>query len=220
MKGAIDGGEGNNQQARFTCNRRAATSPDAAARSKPPRHQEMRDGRARPPGASWFEDGNGECAAPAPPARPAGMASPSRPRAGASACPARSAVCHGHPCPWAFPRERGLPSPQAEGHAHAPRSAPRTCCGLKVRAPEKCPARSTAFHGIVPVTYRKRRGFSRTHRREKAEAGRPEASRELRDRHFPLLLANPGDRGSLFMHHARGRFGFDWSSEVLAACRG
>ncbi len=44
--------------------------------------------------------------------------------------------------PVGIPRERGLPSPHAEGHAHAPRSAPRTCCGLKVRAPEKCPARS------------------------------------------------------------------------------
>ena len=152
-------------------------------------------------------------------------ATPGRDRfpSGPRARPARGqapATCHRHPCRWGFPRERGLPSPHAEGQAHAPRSAPRTCCGLKVRAPEKCPARSTAFHGIVPVTYRKRRGFSRTHRREKAEAGRPEASRELRDRHFPLLLANPGDRGSLFMHHARGRFGFDWSSEVLAACRG
>ena len=42
------------------------------------------------------------------------------------------------------PRERGLPSPQAEGHAHAPHLAPRACCGLKVRAPEKCPAASTA----------------------------------------------------------------------------
>ena len=77
MKGAIDGGEGNNQQARFTCNRRAATSPHAAARSEPPRHQrhqEMQDGKARPPGASWFEDGNGACAAHGRPARQAGMA--------------------------------------------------------------------------------------------------------------------------------------------------
>ena len=34
----------------------------------------MRDGKARPPGASWFEDGNGACAAHAQPPRPAGMA--------------------------------------------------------------------------------------------------------------------------------------------------
>ncbi len=45
------------------------------------------------------------------------------------------ARCHGHPCPWGFPRDRGLPSPHAEGQAHGPRHAPRTRCGLKVRAP-------------------------------------------------------------------------------------
>ncbi len=46
--------------------------------------------------------------------------------------------------PVGIPRDRGLPSPQANGHAHAPRHAPRTHCGLQVRAPEKCPAASTA----------------------------------------------------------------------------
>ena len=34
-----------------------------------------------------------------------------------------------------FSHERGLPSPHATGPGHAPRPAPRTCCGLKVRAP-------------------------------------------------------------------------------------
>ncbi len=37
--------------------------------------------------------------------------------------------------PVGIPWERGLPSPQAEGQAHGPRHAPRTRCGLKVRAP-------------------------------------------------------------------------------------
>ena len=32
-------------------------------------------------------------------------------------------------------RDRRLPSPQASGQAHAPRPAPRTRCGLEVRAP-------------------------------------------------------------------------------------
>ncbi len=44
------------------------------------------------------------------------------------------------------PRERGLPSPQTEGQAHGPRHAPRSRCGLKVRAPGNAQPRSATCH--------------------------------------------------------------------------
>ena len=48
----------------------------------------------------------------------------------------------------AFPWERGLPSPQANGRAHGPRHALRARGGLKVRAPEQCPAAAQGATGI------------------------------------------------------------------------
>ena len=48
----------------------------------------------------------------------------------------------------AFPRERGLPSPPANGRAHGPRHALRARGGLKVRAPEQCPAAAQGATGI------------------------------------------------------------------------
>ena len=48
----------------------------------------------------------------------------------------------------AFPWERGLPSPPANGRAHAPRHAHRARGGLKVRAPEQCPAAAQGATGI------------------------------------------------------------------------
>ena len=48
----------------------------------------------------------------------------------------------------AFPWERGLPSPPANGRAHAPRHALRARGGLKVRAPEQCPAAAQGATGI------------------------------------------------------------------------
>ena len=48
----------------------------------------------------------------------------------------------------AFPWERGLPSPPANGRAHGPRHALRARGGLKVRAPEQCSAAAQGATGI------------------------------------------------------------------------
>ncbi len=138
MKGAIDGEEGNNQQARFTCNRRAATSPDAAARSKPPRHQGTKKcGMGRRGHRARRGSRTGMAHAPRMHSRPDRQGWLSEPSARlVGACPARSAVCHGHPCPWAFPGSAGF---QARKPSRKPLASP---CA--------CPLRGVAFCSGTP----------------------------------------------------------------------
>ena len=96
----------------------------------------------------------------------------------------------------AFPWERGLPSPPANGRAHAPRHALRARGGLKVRAPEQCPAAAQGATGIPARDFppvgrgrRARRDFNPKSAMERGAATPPNAgdrrqgtgdSRELR----------------------------------------
>ncbi len=110
----------------------------------------------------------------------------------------------------AFPWERGLPSPPANGRAHGPRHALRARGGLKVRVPEQCPAAAQGATGIhardfppVGRDRRARRDFNpqlRTgvnHQGTKARrnAGSPAEARRRRGGALRGQRQGTGDRG-------------------------